>query len=365
MVDRVPAGQADCQTESRLPQHPLLSSEGGLQYTFSIVRSLIYSYARMTTPFTMKRFLLPYLICPACLPREYPLNLSTERETEGDITTGTLTCTRCKKRFPIKEGIAHLLFAPDDSLTSSQRRYEEKGMTDRYLWSHYGDLLDDAVRADTAAPWADCLSNAASTGFDAGCSVGRITFEMANRCNLAVGCDLSHSFIKTARTLAQKREFDFSLPLEGNLTETFHLTLPASWRTDNVEFVIADALRLPFSANSFEQIASLNLLDRVSYPLAHLFEMNRVAASQNASFLFADPFAWSATATPEDRWLGGTTSGPYPGRGRENVRALLEGKDRILAPAWTIARSGSHDWKMRTHCNHYEVITSEYLIACR
>jgi uncharacterized protein YbaR (Trm112 family)/SAM-dependent methyltransferase len=313
----------------------------------------------------MKRFLLPYLICPACLPREYPLNLSAERETEGDITTGTLACTKCKKRFPIKEGIAHLLPAPDSCLTGSQRRYEEKEMTDRYLWSHYGDLLDDAVRTDTAAPWAECLSNAASTGFDAGCSVGRITFEMANRCELAVGCDLSRSFIKTARTLAQKRELDFSLPLEGNLTEIFHLTLPVAWRTDNVEFVVADALRLPFSANSFEQIASLNLLDRVSYPLAHLFEMNRTAAPRNASFLFADPFAWSTMAAPEERWLGGTTSGPYPGRGGDNVRALLEGKDRILVPAWTIARAGTHAWKMRTHCNHYEVVTSEYLVACR
>lgn len=313
----------------------------------------------------MKRFLLPHLICPACLPREYPLSLTTERETDNDIITGALACTKCKRRFPIKEGIAHLLFAPDSSLTGSQRRYEEKVMTDRYLWSHYGDLLDNAVRSDTAAPWADCLSRAAKTGFDAGCSVGRITFEMASHCNLAVGCDLSHSFIKTARYLAQQRQLDFTLPLEGNLTETFHLSLPATWRTDNVEFVIADALRLPFSANSFDQIASLNLLDRVSYPLAHLFEINRVATPQNASFLFADPFSWSTTAAPEERWLGGTTSGPYKGRGRDNVHALLEGQDRILLPAWTIAQTGSHAWKMRTHCNHYEVITSEYLIAVR
>jgi len=313
----------------------------------------------------MKQFLLPHLICPACLPKEYPLHLTTEREAAGDIITGTLTCTKCKKRFPIKEGIAHLLPDPDSGPAGAQWRYEEKGMTDRYLWSHYADLLSDAVREDTATPWADFLAGSATAGFDAGCSVGRITFEMANRCHLAVGCDLSHGFIKTARSLAQKRELDFTLPLEGNLTETFHLSLPASWRTDNVEFVIADALRLPFSANSFDQIASLNLLDRVSYPLAHLFELNRVAAPQNASFLFADPFSWSTTAAPEERWLGGTTIGPYAGRGRDNVRALLEGRDKILVPAWSIAQTGTHSWKMRTHCNHYEVISSEYLVAKR
>ena len=313
----------------------------------------------------MKRFLLPHLICPACLPKEYPLNLITEREADGDIISGTLTCTKCKRRFPIKEGIAHLLPDPDSSPAGAQWRYEEKGMTDRYLWSHYGDLLGDTIHEGAAIPWADCLSKAGTTGFDAGCSVGRITFEMASRCNLAVGCDLSHGFIKTARSLAQKRQLDFTLPLEGNLTETFRLSLPDRWRTDNVEFVIADALRLPFSAHCFDQIASLNLLDRVNYPLAHLFEMNRVAAPHNASFLFADPFSWSTTAAPEERWLGGTTSGPYAGRGRDNVRGLLEGKDRILLPAWTIAQTGSHAWKMRTHCNHYEVITSAYLVAER
>ena len=313
----------------------------------------------------MKNFLLPYLICPACLPGEYPLSLTAEREIDADIISGTLTCTKCKRRFPIKEGIAHLLPDPDNSTAGAQWRYEEKGMTDRYLWSHYGDLLGDTVIDGTAIQWTDCLSRTATTGFDAGCAVGRITFEMANRCHLAVGCDLSLNFIKTARTLAQKRRLDFSLPLEGNLTETFHLSLPESWRTDNVEFVVADALRLPFSANSFDQIASLNLLDRVSYPLAHLFEMNRVAAPQSASFLFADPFSWSTTAAPEEQWLGGTANGPYKGRGRDNVRALLEGKDGILLPAWAITQAGSHAWKMRTHCNHYEVITSEYLVAKR
>lgn len=314
----------------------------------------------------MKSFLLPYLICPACLPKEQPLHLTAERETVGDIITGLLTCRVCKRRYPIKEGIAHLLPEPDSSPSGAHWRYEDKAMTGRYLWSHYGDLLGDTASDDsTAVQWTDLLLESATAGFDAGCSVGRLTFEMANRCKLAVGCDLSRSFIRTARCLAQQRSVVFTLPLEGNLTEQLNLTLPDRWRTDNLEFVIADALRLPFSADSFDQVASLNLLDRVSYPLAHLFEMNRVAAPQNAAFLFADPFSWCSTAAPEERWLGGTATGPYAGRGKDNVRALLEGKDRILMPAWTIAQTGTQTWKLRTHCNHCEVITSQYLVARR
>lgn len=314
----------------------------------------------------MQRILLPHLICPACLPKELQLSLSAEREEAGDIITGTLACNKCKRRFPIRDGIAHLLPEAECGFAGGQWRYEESGMTDRYLWSHYGDLLAVPEFGDANEQWADSLSSRGSAvSFDAGCAVGRLTFEMAARSTLAIGCDLSGSFIKTARRLARDRHLTFSLPLEGNLRETFLLTLPEAWRSDNVEFVVADALRVPFAADTFSQVASLNLLDRVSYPLAHLFEMNRVAGRQNASFLFADPFSWSATAAPEELWLGGTTHGLYTGRGLDNVRSLLEGRGKVLTPPWEISRSGAITWKMRTHCNHHELITSQFLNAIR
>jgi SAM-dependent methyltransferase len=209
------------------------------------------------------------------------------------------------------------------------------------------------------------LSENSSTAFDAGCAVGRLTFEMAARNKWAVGCDLSQNFIRAAHRMAQERSYTFSLPLEGNLREKFHCELPADWRSDNVEFVVANALALPFARHTFQQTSSVNLLDRVNYPLAHLYEMNRVAQSSNASLLFADPFSWSTAATPEERWLGGTTLGKYSGRGLDNVRLLLAGKDKIMTPAWKIAREGRITWTMRSHTNHRELICSDFLCAER
>ena len=313
----------------------------------------------------MKRILLPHLICPACLPKEYPLQPSITKELDGEIETGLLTCPRCRQDFPVQDGIANLVSNPDSATSGGQWRYEDQEMTARYLWSQYGDLLGEQTGEDGEIGWGGLLAQSGAAAFEAGCAVGRLTFEMANRFGFSVGCDLSSSFIKTARRLARNRELSFSLPLEGNLTEAFNLQLPVSWQTGNVEFIVADALRLPFAANSFDQVVSLNLLDRVSYPLAHLYEMNRVSANQNSSFLFADPFSWSTSAAPEERWLGGTSQGPYSGRGLDNVRALLEGKNRVLIPAWKISWSGSRTWRMRTHRNHYEVISSDYLIAAR
>lgn len=313
----------------------------------------------------MKHFLLPYLICPACLPKEIQLELSVDRETDGDIITGNLACKKCRRCFPIREGIALLLPNPGYGSSGGQWRYEEAGMVDRYLWSHYSDLTNGSENNEATADWFNYLASPSISAFDAGCSVGRTTFEMATRSYWAVGCDLSANFIKTARQLARNRQLTFSLPLEGNLRETFEIKLPETWRTDNLEFVVADALRLPFAREIFQQTASLNLLDRVSYPLAHLFEMNRVARIQGASFLFASPFSWAASAAPEEKWLGGTETGVYKGRGLNNVRSLLEGKGNVVSPPWLISRSGTKEWRMRSHCNHHEVITSEFLIAVR
>ncbi len=313
----------------------------------------------------MKRFLLPYLICPACLPREHLLDALVESEADGDILTGQLSCPRCRRRFPVRDGVANLLPDPDSTPSGGQWRYEEGGMADRYLWSHYAELCGAVANGAANEAWEGLLAGGHGPSLDAGCAVGRLTFAMAGRSDWAVGCDLSTVFIKAARRLARERQITFSLPLEGDLVENFSVSLPQGWRSDNIEFVVADALRLPFARDTFRQAASLNLLDRVAYPLAHLYEMNRVARSEGASFLFASPFSWTASASPEERWLGGKSSGDYPGRGAENVRSLLQGRGGVIAPPWRIAASGCVEWRMRSHSNHHELISSQYLLASR
>lgn len=278
-----------------------------------------------------------------------------------DIVSGVLQCRKCKQRYPIREGVAHLV----TDTSGSNLRYEEGEMCDRYLWSHYADLCGDAANAAAIVSWEQALKSGDLLALDAGCAVGRLTFTMAARSRWAVGCDLSLTFVKAARRLARERRLDFSLPREGNLRETFRLVLPPSWRSDNLEFIVADALRLPFARETFPQSASLNLLDRVAYPLAHLYEMNRTASASGAAFLFASPFSWSTSPAPEELWLGGKSSGRYPGAGMDNVRALLSGEGEVLRPPWHISRSGTVTWQLRSHCRHRELITSEYLLAER
>jgi uncharacterized protein YbaR (Trm112 family) len=313
----------------------------------------------------MKRFLLPLLICPACLPREHPLELSSPGGAAEDIMEGTLSCRKCRRRYPIREGVAVLLPEPDEGPSGGQWKYEEAATVNSYLWSHFADLMGDPDAGTAYGDWAECLAAGIVRAFDAGCAVGRLTFEMAQRSEVAVGCDLSLSFVRTARRLAASGRIDFSLPLEGNLREEFHVELPGHWRTDRAEFVVADALRIPFARESFNQTASLNLVDRVRHPLAHLYEINRVSTASGATFLFSDPFSWSTANSPEEAWLGGTTEGPYAGRGIDNIRSILEGRDGIIAPPWRVERDGSVAWKLRSHHNHFELVRSRYLVAAR
>lgn len=312
----------------------------------------------------MKDFLLPHLICPACLPKEYPLAVAAAKSDRGDISDGSLSCPKCRKKFPIRDGIALVVTEPDAIQSGGQLRYEEKGVLNTYLWSQFADIGGDAEASDAYRSWSAVIPTG-EFSLDVGCAVGRMTFEATAGGGAAVGCDLSLSFIRAARALAYTRRVTFSLPFEGNLTQDFNIELPEEWKTDCVEFIVADAQRLPFRRETFDRISSLNLLDRVRYPLAHLFEINRAARTSGATLLVSSPYSWSTANTPEDAWLGGTTTGRYSGSGHENLRTLLGGRDDILKPVWYIAAEGSVWWKLRSHRNHFELIRSEYVVAKR
>ena len=125
------------------------------------------------------------------------------------------------------------------------------------------------------------------------------------------------------------------------------------------------ALALPFRANSVASLSSLNLIDKIPRPMAHLEEMNRVTQNAGAQFLLSDPFSWSEEAAREKDWLGGKIDGPYAGNGLDNVITLLNGNQHHLRPGWQVETHGHVWWKIRTHANHFEEIRSCYVKAGR
>lgn len=313
----------------------------------------------------MKTILLDLLICPACLPEEKGLACNVMERDDEDILSGSLECGKCGVEFRIEDGIAFFSddFSADNSRSS--QRYETANLVSSYLWSHYADILNDADASSAYREWAELIHPGTGLALDAGCSVGRFTFELSKKSNFAIGVDRSRSFVKAARKLMKDREIGFDFQEEGNIKAKGIIRLPKTWNSENVEFIVGDALRLPFPSHLFPTIASLNLLDKVSFPFKHLMEMNRIATNEGAQFLFSDPFSWSSDIAEEKYWLGGTEKGKYSGRGIDNVRSVLRGQNGEVSPCWTIEDEGGIWWKIRNHRNHFELIRSCFIKAIR
>lgn len=312
----------------------------------------------------MKTRLLEMLACPACLPDEIPFTAIVHRQDQDDILEGDLLCDRCGGRYPIRDGLAFL----DPPATAPRQQgvgYESPKALASYIWSHYGDLLNDPEASDAYRQWANLIAPTNGPALDIGSAVGRFAFEIHDKCDFVIGIDKSESFIRAARELLNRRGKVISLPEEGHLQREATLRLPATWRCDNIEFIVGDAQALPFRSGMFACLASLNLVDKLPRPLRHLVEMDRVARSKTAQALVSDPFSWSLEAAEEQHWLGGKTSQPFAGHGLDNITALLRGDQQALQSTWQIEQQGHVWWKIRTHANHFELIRSCYVKAHR
>lgn len=313
-------------------------------------------------PFLMKKQLLELLICPACLPNEHPLGAETIVEERGDILTGALICAKCKTRFSIQNGIA-ILDPNRDRREAITNKYETRETVSSYLWTQYGELLNDEKSSHAYSAWAARIRPHAGIALDAGGAVGRVTFEMSAKCDFALGIDNSFAFIEAARQLMNERRITFPLKDEGLLSFDATITAPKEWKSERVEFIVGDALALPLRKGAISSFSSLNLLDKVPSPIRHLQEMNRVTMDKNAQFLLSDPFSWSPEAAEPEQWLGGKREGPYAGKGVDNVIRLLEQGGEKSGTAWRVEERGSVWWKIRTHSNHYELIRSLFIKA--
>ncbi len=313
----------------------------------------------------MKKAIIEMLVCPACLPDENKLSSKVLQEQGDDIFKGSLTCRKCGKVYPIRNGIAFLDLMSFQKREKTDSKYETTPVLSSYVWSHYGDILNDSNASSAYSEWADFMNPHSGVTIDAGSAVGRFTFEMSKKSDFVIGIDNSLSFVQAARELMIKRRMKIDLKQEGRLTEEKTVYLPEIWDSNKVEFIVGDAQALPFRSKAFSSLASLNLVDKVPFPIRHLKEMNRVAKEKDVQFLFSDPFSWSEDVANEEDWLGGTERGPYSGRGVENIMAHLKGEKSGLVPEWKIEKHGHVWWKIRTHSNHFELIRSCFVKAFR
>ena len=313
----------------------------------------------------MKKWLHQLLICPKCLPRQEPLSLNIQNAQGDDVVQGDLHCSACGSSYPIKNGVAVLLPEVSSSELVSTSGYNSKGMLSAYLWSHFGDILQDPGATDAYRKWASLIRPSEGLALDIGCSVGRLSFEMSSFHEQVVGVDTSFSFIEGARKLLLEKQVSFDMVIEGMITERKKCGLNGDWRYDRVEFIVADAMALPFPGSNFSTVCSVNILEKVPNPVEHLMEVNRVLVDKAGRFIFSDPFSWDENVSHPDLWIGGSPDGANPGRGAAAMHRLMTSKESLFSPPLEIVEEGSVSWRIRKTENLWEHITSQFLVGTR
>lgn len=315
----------------------------------------------------MQDWLAPSLICPECLPGNVSLELEPKDEKDGDILSGTLSCPACGRTYPIDNGVAVIL--PDRSrpLLDDHTGYNSAQMLSSYLWSHYSDLFGDPEATHAYETWSSLFRQREPGGLalDIGCAVGRLSFELSGCHSRVVGIDTSLSFIQKARELKKHKTLSFDLVIEGLMTEKRTCTLGEGYACDRVEFIVADALALPFPDHRFETVTSINILEKVASPSHHLKDVNRVLTKERGTFVFSDPFSWDESVSPPEAWLSAGKNGNGGLRGVESMSRYIQGKDGLITPPMTIRDTGRVPWKIRKTENLWEHITSHFIVGTR
>lgn len=209
---------------------------------------------------------------------------------------------------------------------SYQDYYAQRSTVDEYLAFHYPDgdplaeLLPGAPPPEERLPLAvRRLWRNGRRALDVGAAVGRLTLELAKDHEYAIGLDLSHALIRSARDVQQNGCARYSTQLEGNLRLDHEITVESK---DNADFIVGDALALPFRDQTFDTVVALNLVDRVPDPRKVLDELARVSR-QGGTLIIASPYTWLEGYTPREQWLGGFVGNRGPVRGIEAVRERL------------------------------------------
>jgi len=330
-------------------------------------------------------------VCPVCRAAGdagFALRVAqVAREEEGHILEGAIHCSNpnCLREYPIVDGVPLLVanirqYVSDNLLPIYGRRdlsdFVESMLGDccgpnsafdqtrqhlsSYAWDHYGDL-DPSEPSGEPRPGSMLrhleigrqLAGTVPSGplIDAGCSVGRSSFALAEHSQeLVLGVDLNFAMLRLASDVLRHGTVRYPRRRVGLVYD--RREFPARFANrDQVDFWACDATALPFPAGTFSLSASLNVLDCVGAPRELLASLARVLKDGGRAVLTC-PYDWSPAATPLEAWLGGHSQrSPPEGSSAAVLRALLTpGAHPGSVQGLQLAAERDHlPWHVRLH----------------
>lgn len=281
-------------------------------------------------------------ICPACktLNTSSELRLTVFRSDALSVESGALTCNdpRCRKIFPIIFGVPILVPDPSGWLTANFHLLLQRDVGDpdlealigqmvspdtaltisrqqqfSYCFDHYKqEILSDNANGDVntnSSTIRTCLDQALRDLptnrlpiIDLGCAVGGTTFHIASqRKTLTLGVDLNWPFLGIARNIMDFGKSPYPHRVIGNEFQTREIVAhPDS--ASLTDFWIADALHLPFSADSFGCAVAFNLIDCVPSPIRLVQSITDILHTESGACI-TTPYDWASHATPPSDWI--------------------------------------------------------------
>jgi putative 4-mercaptohistidine N1-methyltranferase len=200
--------------------------------------------------------------------------------------------------------------------------YETERLLAEYLLFHYGYAEDiftgqwEAKGVREALHFPERSVNACfdlpslpdgARALDAGCAVGRASFELSRHCESVIGIDFSHRFIEAANVLKTDGELPFERLEEGARTAPCTARVPREIVRERVVFDTGDAMNLRVNLGAFDAVLAANLLCRLPDPARFLARLPSLV-KPGGQLVITTPCTWLEEFTPRSKWLCGDTS---------------------------------------------------------
>jgi putative 4-mercaptohistidine N1-methyltranferase len=232
--------------------------------------------------------------------------------------------------------------------------YESDGVLGEYLLFHYGrpdEILPYAFGPREALDFPvrcahECVASSASLpgrmrALDAGCAVGRASFELARHCGEVVGVDFSRRFVDAACALKIKGELAYRRLEEGARFTPCVAKVPVEIDRSRVHFETGDAMHLRDDIGAFDLVLAANLLCRLREPEKFLARLPQLVKPGGCVF-FTTPCTWLEAFTPRANWLCDERS------------TTLDGLHRRLVPHFSFQRAFDLPFLIREHARKFQ-----------
>jgi putative 4-mercaptohistidine N1-methyltranferase len=231
--------------------------------------------------------------------------------------------------------------------------YETDRLLGEYLLFHYGDMeeimpypfgphdaLDFPARCARLCVESEPVP-AHARALDAGCAVGRASFELARYCETVTGIDFSRKFIDAANVLKKSGELAFERLDEGVRTTRCVARVPPDLRRERVSFETGDAMDLRSDCGAFDIVLAANLLCRLSDPGKFLYRLPHLV-KPGGRLVLTTPCTWLEEFTPRANWLCNENS------------ATLDGIHRHLDAHFELLATQDLPFVIREHARKFQ-----------